>query len=196
MQTKVCTKCNEEKDLDLFGFTNKAKGYRQAQCNPCRRDYAAKKYKEQRDIEKLAIRGPQPSDDHKWCKYGSHWVEKANFHSSKGAAKDGLASRCSPCVRKGRQDRRQGIYDRLLKEQGGKCKTCPNTEADTYNGKLCIDHDHNCCPSGKYCDDCIRGLLCTGCNFAIGFAGDDIGTLENLIEYLKDWQSKSSSFPV
>lgn len=37
METKICTKCGEEKPLTEFNFKNKAKGKRQSQCKECRR---------------------------------------------------------------------------------------------------------------------------------------------------------------
>ncbi len=37
MNTKICTKCGEEKPLTEFNFKNKAKGKRQSQCKECQR---------------------------------------------------------------------------------------------------------------------------------------------------------------
>ena len=37
METKICTKCGEEKPLTEFNFKNKARGKRQSQCKECQR---------------------------------------------------------------------------------------------------------------------------------------------------------------
>ena len=37
MDTKICTKCGEEKPLTEFNFKNKARGKRQSQCKECQR---------------------------------------------------------------------------------------------------------------------------------------------------------------
>ena len=37
MNTKICTKCGEEKPLTEFNFKNKAKNKRQSQCKDCQR---------------------------------------------------------------------------------------------------------------------------------------------------------------
>lgn len=51
------------------------------------------------------------------------------------------------------------IYDIMLKKQNGVCAICSNTND---NGRrLAVDHDHQ---TGQ-----IRGLLCNGCNRALGF---------------------------
>lgn len=31
-----------------------------------------------------------------------------------------------------------------------------------------IDHDHTCCPGSRSCGNCVRGILCEGCNLQIG----------------------------
>lgn len=72
------------------------------------------------------------------------------------------------------------MYEEILSKQDGHCRTCPSTE------KLFVDHDHKCCPGRKTCGKCVRGILCEKCNFAIGYARDDVQILKNLIDYLQD----------
>lgn len=74
-------------------------------------------------------------------------------------------------------------YTDLLAKQGGACATCDRTEPGG-NGRWHIDHDHQCCPYGGSCGDCVRGLLCAGCNRALGFVRDDPAILLRLAEYL------------
>jgi len=53
-------------------------------------------------------------------------------------------------------------YNRLLAEQDGRCAICRGKSVK--NRRLCVDHDHACCPGGRSCGKCIRGLLCNQCN--------------------------------
>ena len=56
---------------------------------------------------------------------------------------------------------------------------------------LVMDHDHACCPVGKFpghrksCGKCNRGLLCRKCNSALGQVDDDIEKIRGLIDYLE-----------
>lgn len=43
------------------------------------------------------------------------------------------------------------------------CEICGSQES------LCIDHDHSCCPKGKSCADCRRGVLCSRHNQGEGY---------------------------
>lgn len=52
------------------------------------------------------------------------------------------------------------------------CEVCGSTE------KLCIDHNHT---TGE-----IRGILCSGCNTALGLAKDNPTTLRALADYLDE----------
>jgi Recombination endonuclease VII len=79
-------------------------------------------------------------------------------------------------------------YDTLLASQGGVCAICKQPEPRGI--RLCIDHDHACCPSeNSSCGKCVRGLLCVSCNRALGYLHDNIGNAENLISYLKKYRS-------
>ena len=74
-------------------------------------------------------------------------------------------------------------YMELFRKQNGICKICQKPE---IGGKrLAVDHDHSCCSGAYSCGKCIRGLLCTKCNQALGMVADDISILESMIAYLK-----------
>lgn len=79
------------------------------------------------------------------------------------------------------------VFDVFMAEQGGVCASCKEPPAE---GKyLCVDHDHSCCPGTGSCGRCIRGLLCNGCNAALGHVNDSIPKLESLIRYLRSLDS-------
>lgn len=95
--------------------------------------------------------------------------------------------------------RRYGItedqYNALLAAQGGVCAICgrgPGTE--TRMKRLVVDHDHACCPGGKSCGKCVRGLLCPWCNRFIGLALDSPARLKDAIRYLE--RSKKKTRPL
>lgn len=47
-----------------------------------------------------------------------------------------------------------------------------------------VDHDHSCCPGQGTCGRCIRGLLCRGCNRAIGSFSEDRENIRKALAYL------------
>jgi hypothetical protein len=75
-------------------------------------------------------------------------------------------------------------YNEMLDRQNGKCATCGGTEtAGRKSGRgvadvFVVDHSHK---TGK-----VRGLLCHRCNRAMGVIGDNIYTLQRMIEYLNN----------
>jgi Recombination endonuclease VII len=78
----------------------------------------------------------------------------------------------------------QEELEKILAKQGGACAICGKTDAGG-RGRFHIDHDHRCCPRGRACRKCIRGLLCHHCNTALGKFGDSVEILEKAIAYLK-----------
>lgn len=64
-------------------------------------------------------------------------------------------------------------YLQMHKAQGGTCAICKQEE---IGRRLAVDHCHT---SGK-----VRGLLCAGCNTALGQMNDDPTLLRRAMEYL------------
>lgn len=52
-------------------------------------------------------------------------------------------------------------YNRMLEDQDFGCKICGKPEFEMTFGRLHVDHDH--------ATGAVRGLLCQGCNIAVGF---------------------------
>ena len=50
MQTKKCTKCNRELTLNQFGWKNKLKGTRRAECKECHGAYVKQQYQKRKQI--------------------------------------------------------------------------------------------------------------------------------------------------
>ncbi|MFE6636055.1 endonuclease domain-containing protein [Streptomyces tendae] len=74
---------------------------------------------------------------------------------------------CKPCnaerVRLRHYNVTREFVEQLLLIQEGKCAICgaPAPAEVTMH----IDHDHACCPVGRSCGACVRGLLCNRCNY-------------------------------
>ncbi len=73
------------------------------------------------------------------------------------------------CEQKRKYSMQPGEFERRQAEQRGLCASCGSP------GKLVIDHDHT---SGK-----VRGLLCSGCNIALGHLRDNAERAYKLAEY-------------
>src|ERR1700741_3878738 len=79
-------------------------------------------------------------------------------------------------------------YEELLVKQNGRCKICPNTPKTA--GTLVVDHSHSCCPGRRSCGKCIRGLLCSACNTAIGLLEDDVSRMAQAIIYINEFEKE------
>jgi hypothetical protein len=71
-------------------------------------------------------------------------------------------------------------YDAMFEKQGGKCLGCGKYQYELKR-RLDVDHNHQTIE--------VRGLLCLNCNRTLGYAKDNIETLESLIKYLKSFDS-------
>ena len=80
------------------------------------------------------------------------------------------------------RERRYGVTTEFIDEmrilQNGKCALCSYTLDRTrgFNGEH-VDHCHE---TGR-----VRGLLCGACNGALGKLGDNVASIQRVLEYLK-----------
>lgn len=124
------------------------------------------------------------------CSSCRGWKSWDEFGLSRGGV-NGRSSRCGLCLRAKSAwklrafelglARKYSItleqYEKMLADQGGVCALCGGPETRTASGvnvpagtvqRLGVDHDHACCPGVKSCGKCVRGLLCSGCNWITG----------------------------
>lgn len=120
----------------------------------------------------------------KQCTKCGYWLSTDMFYSRKDAGPNAkLRAHCNRCNILRRMSITARDYDDMLEAQGGGCAICgvaPETEARAF----CVDHDHSCCPESKSCGECVRGILCNGCNAMLGMAGESLDRLMSGAAYL------------
>lgn len=67
--------------------------------------------------------------------------------------------------------------------QNNCCVICAK---DLTSSKLHIDHDHSCCDKNGSCGKCIRGMLCSNCNWGLGKFFDNPELLRRAADYLEN----------
>jgi len=77
----------------------------------------------------------------------------------------------------------KGIRARLWAEQDGRCYLCGDEMGPAR--MAVIEHDHRCCPAGRSCQVCRRGLACDRCNWIVGYVQDDADLLERIAGNLR-----------
>lgn len=83
------------------------------------------------------------------------------------------------------QDRQQ-----MLDEQNGRCYLCGEALELNQPRKVHIDHDHECCPGGTTCGQCVRGIACDPCNRGVGHFQDDPARLRRVADALEAASSR------
>ena len=127
-----------------------------------------------KDIELFAKAARYKDGRRNYCK-SCHSIYMTNYIKNN----PGKRSKQNP----NRKFRRHGLteekYLELYEKHNGKCHACKEREGTN------IDHDHSCCNKARSCGKCVRGLLCSQCNTALGLLNDDEEKIKNLIKYLK-----------
>lgn len=182
MTTKICSGCGEAKSLGEF--PKDPNGKHGCLCHSCAAQYAREQRRGYYRVEKQCSRCGEVKPIRKFAKNKRR--------------RDGRGSYCRRCrgeimaewrkrnPEKHRENKRRERlkskynitltdYDDLLHFQNNVCAVCGNP-CPTGN-RLAVDHDHE---TGK-----VRGLLCTNCNMALGFAQDNPELLRELADYLE-----------
>lgn len=144
---KTCRDCREELPLDAFQryWHNRQQTYRySSMCKPCR------------GVSRRA---------------NSAEKQRGNERSrARYAADPDLRARILSQGTKYRYGITNDQKDAMLAAQGGVCGSC-GTNEPAGRGWV-VDHDHACCAGVKSCGKCIRAILCTRCNVAVGMLRD------------------------
>jgi hypothetical protein len=131
------------------------------------------------------------TDGLKHCVYCEQTKSLDQFPSNNSDRSQGFKGKCLSCTMDGRMKSTYGVdrkqYDAMLAKQGGGCAICGTTNpgGGRRATKFYVDHDHSCCPGKTCCGACVRGLLCNGCNLALGIVKDDVERLKKAIHYLE-----------
>jgi len=87
--------------------------------------------------------------------------------------------RCQACERENKRFHRYGLtpeqWEEMFNSQGRCCAVCKRTETKTWDWHT--DHSHR--------THAVRGILCNGCNWALGAVDDNVEILSALIAYLQ-----------
>lgn len=167
---KTCWRCRMV--LPIEGFSWKPRSYlgRYGACDNCRSPQGTKR-----------------------CLRCSLIKPKTQFGLNR--RQNGFQANCKSCTVEANRDFRLAQfrltadqYESMLAIQGNRCAICRKQPK-----RFAIDHDHSCCPQRKgACGNCIRGLLCDGCNLGLGCFLDDPGLLAEAIAYLESSRKVSA----
>ena len=69
-------------------------------------------------------------------------------------------------------------YNRILAEQNNCCAICGTLQAGRKYNSFSVDRNPK--------TNAVRGLVCKSCGIILNQVGDNLQTLENMIEYLKN----------
>jgi hypothetical protein len=81
-------------------------------------------------------------------------------------------------------------FSLLLELQDNKCLIGKHPFKD--NSDICVDHNHECCPTDKTCGNCVRGLLCRRHNSGLGMFNDNADELLDAVEYLQKYKNRKT----
>lgn len=168
-KTKICTNCKTElpATAEYFYRGRAKKDGLQSRCKGCQSAATMRHQKNNRAEHNEKVRV--------WSKQNR---DKCN--ATKRRYRKKHPDRCRAASRRRTRGITNEEYVQLLKQQNGVCAICRQPETTVRGGRvqhLSVDHNH---ATGE-----IRGLLCVGCNTALGSMKDSEELLLAAVEYIK-----------
>lgn len=191
-----CRDCGEWKHIDEFHKSPRRPSGRGSYCQPCFNERSKASYAKRvktlqgREVNKARV----VPEGFKHCPDCNEDKPLTDFPRNR-ADSTGYAAYCKPCHNKRGRDskmrnhggsrayhlkHRYGITEEevrgIIMAQRGGCGICGAPDPEH------VDHDH---VTGE-----VRGILCFNCNGGLGQFKDNIATMRNAIDYLKEtsWQ--------
>lgn len=177
---KTCTKCSANKSNKDFYWANKKQGLRHSACKVCENTNPVKiayqRSARVRALDAARQRQRHAENPEKRRSYMREYMARPDFKAKR---------------RKYAFNLTEENYTKILLAQNSCCAICGSEDPGGAAKEWLVDHDHACCPgrrtdSVKSCGKCIRGLLCSKCNFGLGQFKDDPNILQAAIEYIKN----------
>jgi hypothetical protein len=180
---KICSKCRTPKPLKQFCVRRSAPDGRDGWCQTCKKrsttqwriahtkEVAAYKRKWRRDNRPLVLAEKE--------RYRRRHPEKARQQVRAAHKKHGKQYRTRRyfVLIEERYGVTKSQVQAQSKKQKHRCALCGRKQKCGKRRRLYVDHDHK---TGKF-----RGLTCFSCNSMLGFAKDNIKTLQAAIKYLR-----------
>ena len=179
---RFCGTCKITKPIQEF--SRRKKGSYRVRCDECRQPNEGRRVGAPRRAKGSAL--VRNEQGHKECRVCLEWKPESEYQRW-SLALDGLCLQCRSCRSDMDRLSKYGVskeqFQSLLEQQDFACAICANP---LEGQKICVDHDHSCCPGKRCCGKCVRGLLCDDCNHGLGFFRDSVDRLRCAIKYLEN----------
>lgn len=161
-ENKICSRCKENKSVELFYKRSGAKGYHSL-CKDCEKQSTKEWYENNKESALMKVKDWRKKNVDRIKQYRKenrykHYLQEIN--RKYGATEE--------------------WFNTAMADQSGKCACCSiKFEFGNKDTTPNVDHCHSTL--------ILRGLLCSRCNSMLGYCKDDVVILENLARYLRKW---------
>ncbi len=180
-KTKVCAQCSKRLSINKFYKSNRLNDGYDYYCKECRKSNTLVSHRGGKRKKACTITGcDKPNYATNICKM--HYERRRRTGTTNLINTGKMIYSNGQTYAKIRENHLMRTYKISLNQfeimSANGCEICGKHGAE-YK-KLHVDHDHACCPVAKYnkkgnvntyfktCGLCVRGILCDGCNAAVG----------------------------